>query len=74
MYQNCFENLPNQFAEHDLFPFLIRDGKVYPKKANLLQINTNIISQLEVLPIIITNAIPADRSNDHNFGELPPSQ
>ena len=46
----------------------------YIQKKLIIQIITNIISQLEFPPIILTKANPANRSNERNFGELPPSQ
>ena len=52
--RNCLENFSNPFTKTEILPFLIKIENVHPKNANLLQINTEIISQSEVLPNLIT--------------------
>ena len=62
--QSCFENFSNHFTEQELLPFLIKAENTHPKYLHLLQINTDIFSQLEFLPDN-TRAITAKRPLGH---------
>ena len=68
--QTCFENTPNYFIKQNLLPFSNKNENVHPKYHNLLQINTDIISQLVFVPNMITRANPVKRPIDHNTDEI----
>ena len=72
--QSCFKNFSNHFAEQELLLFFITTENVHPKYLNLLQNFTENISELEILPNMVTRAITANRLIDHNNDEQRSNQ
>ena len=64
-----FGNFSNQFTEQELLRFLNKTENVHPKNFNLLQINTEINSQMELLPNMTTRETTANRPITHNTDE-----
>ena len=62
--QSCFEKF---WSEEDLLPFFIEAEYIHPKQINLLQMNNDPDSQLEILPMMITRATTANRLIDHKI-------
>ena len=63
------QKLSSQFTELELLQFLIKDEKVHPKHLYSVQINTDNISPLEILPMMIIRATTAKKPFDQNFDE-----
>ena len=53
---------------------MIKDGKIHPRYPNLPSINPDDTSQLELTITMITRAILANRSFDHNIEETRSNQ
>ena len=69
--QTCFEFILKFVTEQDFFPFLIKAENTYPKKFIYFKsTNFDITSHLEILLVMNTRTITANRLIDHNFGEI----
>ena len=65
---------PNVSTEQEVIPFSIKNENFHPKHPNLLQINTDINSQLEILIMMFTEAISANRPIDQDKAEKRSNQ
>ena len=70
----CFKSFSNHVTEQELLPFLIKTENIHPKNFNLLKINTELFSQSELPPNMITRAITTNRPIDHNVDEMCSNQ
>ena len=62
--QTHFENFANVFTEHEVFPFLNEAEKFHSNYLDSLQIRTDVLFQLDFLPMMIIRAITANGDFD----------
>ena len=68
--RSCYRNSSNYSTENGILPVLIKSENVHSKFLNLLQINTDFLSQMEFLPNKIARASTANIPIDHKIDEI----